>query len=93
MPRARAQGIFILAQKVFPLYTLIDDLPGEQLISTALTVKIKRRFKADFTTCGFQAGALGEKWQSPANPTVATGQKTLELGMAQRFEVQLDIRQ
>jgi hypothetical protein len=75
------------------VYSLCDDVPGEYFVKASLSVKVKSRFKANLSTSGFQAGTVGQQRQGFANTTVAAGQETLYFGMAQRFEIQLDVRQ
>ncbi len=74
------------------LHPLLNNIPGEKLISTTFTMQVESRIDSCVSTGSLEIGTFCEQWQGLADASVTAGKKALDLGVAQRFEIQLNVR-
>jgi hypothetical protein len=78
--------------QVLTLYALLDNVPGKEFSLSSLTMEIEGWIDTGLPTSSLQAGAISKQWQETTDTTVTAGKETLNLGLTQRFEVQINIR-
>src|SRR5210317_1974671 len=92
IPRLRRQRLLVFLTQMAALYPLLNNVPGEKLISTTLTMQEESRVDTCLSTGRLEIGTFCEQCQGLADTSVTAGKKALDLGVAQRFEIQLNVR-
>src|SRR5210317_1299194 len=92
IPRLRRQRLPVLLTQMAALHPLLNNVPREKLISTTFTMQVESGIDTCLSTGRLEIGTFCEQWQGLADASVTAGKKALDLGVAQRFEIQLNVR-